>query len=110
MNSSTGNIEQLSSRFGVTEVLRQVIDPELGINIVDMGLIYLVDIDEATKEILIEMTLSTKGCPMGTAISGGVENALEQSFPGYARTVTLVWEPAWSTDFISGYGRQQLEL
>jgi metal-sulfur cluster biosynthetic enzyme len=110
MNPSVGNIGQLSSRFRVTEVLRQVIDPELGINIVDMGLIYLVDIDETTKKILIVMTLSTKGCPMGAAISGGVENALEQNFPGYSRTVKLVWEPAWSTDFISKYGREQLEL
>ncbi len=110
MSSSTENIERLRNRFRVTEVLRQVIDPELGINIVDMGLIYFVGIDEITKEILIVMTLSTKGCPMGAAISGGVENALEQNFPGYSRTVTLVWEPAWSTDFISEYGRQQLEL
>ena len=97
------------SRIHVLSALSMIIDPELGINIIDMGLLYSADIDEQGKRILITMTLSSRGCPMGTAIVGGAENILQSYFPGYTIEVQLVWEPAWSPDFISEEGRQQLE-
>ncbi|MEJ7693105.1 metal-sulfur cluster assembly factor [Daejeonella sp.] len=93
----------------VVEVLRMVIDPELGINIADMGLVYSVDIDREIKQIQVEMTLSSTGCPMGTAIVGAVENMLNSHFSDHIINVELVWQPAWSPDFISKAGRQQLE-
>lgn len=108
--SNFENINQEGlSRTQVVEVLGIIIDPELGINIVDMGLLYSADIDEAGKAILVELTLSSKGCPMGAAILGGAENILKSYFPGYIIDVKLVWEPAWSPDFISEEGRQFLE-
>ena len=97
------------SRAQVIEALGIIIDPELGINIVDMGLIYFAEIDEQGKNILIEMTLSSRGCPMGAAIIGGSENILKSYFPAYRIDVQLVWEPAWLPDFISEEGRQILE-
>lgn len=110
MNSPAENIGVLNFRARVIDLLRQVIDPELGINIIDMGLVYSVEISDMAKEIVVVMTLSTKGCPMGAAISGGVENILRSSFSDYSLLVDLVWEPAWSPEFISADGRQQLEL
>lgn len=108
--SNFENIDQEGlSRTQVVEVLGMIIDPELGINIVDMGLLYSADIDGFQKIILIELTLSSKGCPMGAAILGGAENILKSYFPEYNIEVKLVWEPAWSTDFISEEGRQFLE-
>ena len=102
--------EKTSIKAQVIDVLRMVIDPELGINIVDMGLLYLAEADEVRMKIRIEMTLSSRGCPMGAAIVGGAENTLTSHFPGYSIAIDLVWEPGWSNEFISAQGRQQLEL
>ncbi|HEY1007301.1 MAG TPA: metal-sulfur cluster assembly factor [Sphingobacteriaceae bacterium] len=92
----------------ILEVLRGVIDPELGINIIDMGLVYAVRTEEAGKRVLIDMTLSSPYCPMGDSILKAVGNSLEQAFEGYHAVVTLVWEPAWSYDRISEEGKKML--
>lgn len=101
--------ENLSLRSQVVVALRFAIDPELGINIVDMGLIYALDTDANVKGIVVTMTLSSKGCPMGAAISGSAENILISRFPEYSVKVDLIWEPAWSFEFISARGRQELD-
>jgi metal-sulfur cluster biosynthetic enzyme len=85
--------------------LREVIDPELGINIVDLGFIYDVKIDSESKVMEITMTLSTPGCPMGSIISSMAENAVLTGFPDYAITIHIVWDPCWSTELISENGR-----
>ena len=95
-------------KLQIIEVLRKVLDPELGINIVDMGLVYAVKIDEGRKQILIDMTLSSAYCPMGDSILRTVGNSLEEAFPGYEALVTLVWEPIWSYDNITEEGRKLL--
>ena len=97
------------SRVHIIEALGMIIDPELEINIVDLGLIYHTEIDEQGKNILIEMTLSSRGCPMGAAILGGSETILKSYFPEYIIEIKLIWEPAWLPDFISEEGRQFLE-
>ncbi len=89
--------------------LLQVIDPELGINIVDLGLVYAVDFSDAAK-VAVTMTLSTPYCPLGDAIQEGVRNALAPCFPGREIEIDLVWEPAWSYDRISEAGKAQLGL
>jgi metal-sulfur cluster biosynthetic enzyme len=77
----------------VLETLRRVIDPELGRNIVDLGLIYGVNIT-GTK-VSITMTLTTPGCPMHESIRWGVQNAL-LNFEGVDEVdVELVWDPPW---------------
>ena len=77
----------------VLEMLRQVIDPELGQNIVDLGLIYSVNI--AGEKVAVTMTLTTPGCPMHESICAGVQNAL-LCLPGVTdAAVELVWEPPW---------------
>ena len=95
-------------KLEVIEALRKVIDPELQINVVDLGLIYSVEISESEKLISIEMTLSTRFCPMGETILSSVKNCLEFNFPAYCHEVDLVWEPVWSYDKISEEGRRQL--
>ncbi len=101
--------EDIILRRNAVTALRFAIDPELGINIVDMGLIYGLDTNEASKSIVVTMSLSSRGCPMGAAISGSAENVLIYRFPDYRVKVDLIWEPAWSYEFISARGREELD-
>lgn len=89
--------------------LMQVIDPELYVNIVDLGLVYGVDFANAGK-VNVTMTLSTPGCPMGDAITGGVKNALGAVFPDREIAVEVVWEPRWNYDMITDDGKAQMGL
>jgi metal-sulfur cluster biosynthetic enzyme len=88
--------------------LQHVMDPEIGLNIVDLGLIYQIDFEEDNKKIFMAMTLTTQFCPMGDGIRSNAGNAVEQTFPGYTVYVELVFDPAWSPDRISDEGRQFL--
>ncbi len=87
----------------VLEVLRQVIDPELGCNVVDLGLIYSIAI--SGRKIDVVMTLTTPGCPMHEALCQGVRNALLGLDNVDEAEVQLVWEPAWDPSMMSAAGR-----
>lgn len=91
------------------QTLSSIIDPELGINIVDMGLIYEILFLE-NRSLDLKMTLSSKACPLGEYILNAVQTALENSFPNYQIDIQLVWEPSWSIDSISEEGRILLNL
>ena len=88
--------------------LKEVIDPEVTINIVDLGLIYKVIYDNNT--ISISMTLSTKGCPMGDLIMSQIKDCLKRYYPNCTVNLNLVWEPEWSRDFITPAGKKQLGI
>lgn len=85
--------------------LRNVLDPEIGLNIVDLGLVYGIDFDDEGKVVLITMTLTTQFCPMGESILKSAKQALETAFPGYQVEVDLVFDPLWNRDMISEEGR-----
>ncbi|MBO9202893.1 MULTISPECIES: metal-sulfur cluster assembly factor [Niastella] len=89
-------------------VLYNVMDPELFVNIMDLGLVY--DLIFTPQSILVTMTLSTSHCPMGEAIVEGVKNVLAEQFTDHVIEVELVWEPKWSFDMISAEGRRQLGI
>jgi len=87
----------------ILETLRQVIDPELGCNIVDLGLIYNVRIDGPS--VSVAMTLTTPGCPMHESISQGVQTAL-LGVDGIADVdVQVVWDPPWHPSMMTEQGR-----
>jgi metal-sulfur cluster biosynthetic enzyme len=88
--------------------LRWVFDPEVGLNVVDMGLIYELSMEEEAKKILVLMTLSTPYCPMGQSIVDSVKNRLELSCPGYEIAITVTFEPAWSMEMITAEGQEFL--
>jgi metal-sulfur cluster biosynthetic enzyme len=92
------------------ETLRLVMDPELHINIIDLGLVYGIEINESEKLINIKMTLSSSYCPMGESIVSAVKNCIEGHFTGYVTEVALVWEPIWSYDSITDEGKRLLGL
>ena len=90
--------------------LQAVIDPELGINIVDLGLIYGVAIDNKAH-VTVTLTLTTPGCPLHAGFAEEIEGVLWQSLPGITGvTVNLVWEPRWTPAMISAEGMSQLGL
>ncbi|MBI2271216.1 MAG: metal-sulfur cluster assembly factor [Bacteroidetes bacterium] len=91
----------------IYETLRTVIDPELGINIIDLGLIYKIEYVR-NKGIQIELTLSSKGCPMGDVIINNVDAAIRAKFPDTKLDIQLVWEPAWTTDRVTLEGKTAL--
>jgi metal-sulfur cluster biosynthetic enzyme len=89
----------------VREALRQVEDPEAGMNIVDLGLVYLIEV--APSAVRVEMTMTTAACPMTGMIVEQAHNAVAALVPdGTAVDVRLVWEPPWTPDKMTGVARQ----
>ena len=87
----------------VWNALREVIDPEIGCNIVDLGLVYGVLIAEA--KVTVKMTLTTPGCPMTGSLAQGAQWAL-LNIPGVEEAeVEIVWDPPWHPSMMTETGR-----
>jgi FeS assembly SUF system protein len=98
--------EELEER--VVTALRTVFDPEIPVNIYDLGLIYGITVDAATGKVHVDMTLTAPGCPVAQTFPDTVKNAVEMADGVTAATVELVWEPPWTRDRMSE--AVQLEL
>ena len=97
------------SEAEILTALRQVIDPEIGLNIVDLGLIYDADISE-NGDVLVTMTLTSLGCPLGPVIVQEVQGALRE-FPQIGDIdVKLVWSPPWTPDLMSEDAKDELGM
>jgi metal-sulfur cluster biosynthetic enzyme len=89
----------------VTEALRDVVDPELGINVVDLGLIYGLTVDDANIAV-VDMTLTSAACPLQDVIEDQMRMALDGLVADFR--VNWVWMPPWGPDKITDDGREQL--
>ena len=89
----------------VEEAMKDVVDPELGINVVDLGLVYGLHVDEDTN-LVIDMTLTSAACPLTDVITDQTEQALEGLVNDVA--INWVWMPPWGPDKITPDGREQL--
>jgi metal-sulfur cluster biosynthetic enzyme len=100
----------LPSSDQVRDVLRvNVTDPEIGLNVVDLGLIYDVQVAPETKSVDIEMTLTSPGCPVGPQMISGVQSSLQVAFPDLdAINVHVVWNPLWSPEMMTEEAKDQL--
>ena len=85
----------------IREGLKEVIDPELGVNIVDLGLIYEIKTSEADNNVEIRMTLTFPGCPAGPYIIAQVNQVVEDLEGVEEVDVEIVWDPAWSPEMMS---------
>jgi metal-sulfur cluster biosynthetic enzyme len=92
----------------VYDALKQIIDPEVGINIVDMGLIYSLAIDDDNVDIT--MTLTSPGCPAGPQILGQIDSAVKGLGDVENVDIKVVWSPPWSPDMLSEEARDQLGI
>jgi FeS assembly SUF system protein len=99
--------EELKQR--VIEMLRTIYDPEIPVNIYDLGLIYELEVN-AAGEVHVRMTLTAPGCPVAQSFPGTVEQTL-MCVPGVTTVkVELVWEPQWKRELMSEAARLQLGL
>jgi metal-sulfur cluster biosynthetic enzyme len=105
LESGTGSGSSTTTVEDVTEALKDVVDPELGINVVDLGLVYGVHVDEDTNAV-IDMTLTSAACPLTDVIQDQTNTALE----GMVNDVLInwVWMPPWGPDKITPDGREML--
>lgn len=97
----------------VLSALKQCYDPEIPVNIVDLGLIYGVRFEPAPEEkqdVVVEMTLTSQGCPAHVVIGEQVKARVEQ-LPGVrSANVNIVWDPAWTPERLSADARKQLGI
>ena len=100
--TSTGVAPEMED---LLEALRDVVDPELGVNVVDLGLIYGVSL-EADRTAIIDMTLTSAACPLTDVIEDQTRDALEGLVSGFK--INWVWMPPWGPDKITDDGREQL--
>ncbi len=94
-----------SNAADVEEALRDVIDPELGINVVDLGLVYGVSLD-SNQHAVIDMTLTSAACPLTDVLEDQTGQALDGIVDGYR--INWVWMPPWGPDKITADGQEQL--
>ena len=92
----------------ILETLRQVVDPEIDCNIVDLGLIYSTRIEG--PKVTVQMTLTTPGCPMHESIALGVKNALLNLAAVAVAEVEVVWDPPWNQAMMTEAAKLQLGL
>jgi len=97
--------ELTAEQEDVIEALRDVVDPELGINVVDLGLVYGVDVD-ADRMATIDMTLTSAACPLTDVIEDQAREALDGVVTDFR--INWVWMPPWGPENITEDGREQL--
>ncbi|GAB4392290.1 MAG: SUF system Fe-S cluster assembly protein [Gammaproteobacteria bacterium] len=114
--SITGDIDQKEKEQLIDELRQRVIlalsevyDPEIPVNIYDLGLIYDIEVT-ASGDVAVQMTLTTPGCPVAQTFPGMVENAILAVEGVTHATVILVWDPPWTPDRMSEAARLQLGM
>jgi metal-sulfur cluster biosynthetic enzyme len=100
-------MQPMTTESEILEALKQVYDPEIGINIVDLGLVYGVDWDEEGK-VSIKLTLTTPGCPLGPQMIRDVKRVLRSLDGVFEVDVTLVWSPLWQPSMMSEAAKDEL--
>jgi FeS assembly SUF system protein len=94
----------------VIEVLRTVFDPEIPVNIYELGLVYAVEADEQTGKVHVRMTLTSPACPVAGTLPGEVETRIKELDAVEDCEVELVWDPPWSKELLSEEAKLQLGL
>jgi metal-sulfur cluster biosynthetic enzyme len=92
----------------IRDALREVIDPELGVNIVDLGLVYAIESDD--QAVHVRMTMTTPSCPMGSMLAEEARAVVSRRFTNHRVDVDLVWDPPWRADMMSQLARIELGL
>jgi metal-sulfur cluster biosynthetic enzyme len=107
---SSSRLERMPTKDEVFEALRQVEDPELGMDIVELGLLYDVEIEEGKVKVVHSLT--SMGCPAGPMIQEDIHSVVETAFPDVQDVeIELTWDPPWTPErmsddakFILGFG------
>jgi metal-sulfur cluster biosynthetic enzyme len=109
--------ENDNTLIGATEyfwdILKTVYDPEIGVNIVDLGLVYAVDLKNSGNEkfdVSIEMTLTTPWCPLADVIAEEAKSAVSNTGKSSRVDVNFTFDPPWNADMITAEGKMQLGI
>ncbi len=94
----------------IREAMKNIDDPEIGINIVDLGLIYEVIVDEATGKVDLNMTLTSMGCPAGEEILADVRKFVEPLEGVTSLEINMVWSPPWGPDKMTDDGKLLMKV
>jgi len=94
----------------IREAMKQVDDPELGINVVDLGLLYEVIVDEGTGKVDLNMTLTSMGCPLTEQIIADVRKFVEPLDGVTSVDVNWVWDPPWGPDKMTDDGKLMMKV
>jgi len=98
----------LTDRNELYEALKSVYDPEIGVNIVDLGLVYGLKWDEGTGQVHVSLTLTSPGCPLGPQIMRDIKQALGELEDVLQVAVDLVWSPRWHPSMMSDGAKDEL--
>ena len=108
MTYTNEQIDDIKNR--ILESLEQVIDPELGIDIVNLGLVYEIRFNDENGETQIDMTLTTMGCPLADFLTDQIRDVMTDVPEVSKVEVRLVWYPAWTVEKMSRYARIALGI
>lgn len=107
MSTNQTSTNETSLDPGLCECLRDVLDPEIGINIVDLGLV--LDARRSADRIKVRLTLTSRACPLGELVLADVHEKVVANYPEVARVdIKLVWDPVWTPDLITDRGYELL--
>ncbi|MGI6457280.1 MAG: DUF59 domain-containing protein [bacterium] len=108
MSETTGNVEIQELEQQVVDMIRTCYDPEIPVNIYELGLIYNISIDPDTRHVDVDMTLTSPMCPVAGTLPIEVEEKVA-SVPGVSSArVQLIWEPPWTPDMMSELAKLEL--
>ena len=110
LGDSNKTAKQKAIEQKVIEAIRLVYDPEIPVNIYDLGLIYGIDVDDASGRVHVRMTLTAPACPVAGQIVADVERRVESIDEVPSATVELVWDPPWSREMMSEAALLELGL
>lgn len=109
MDDNVATLDKVLLKENIIAALKEVYDPEIPVNIYDLGLIYDVEIDDDAY-VDVKMTLTTPGCPVAQTFPGIVENAVRNVEGVSDSSVELVWDPPWTQDRMSEVARLELGM
>jgi metal-sulfur cluster biosynthetic enzyme len=97
----------MASELDIRAALKQVLDPEIGVNIVDLGLVYRIEV-EGTRALVV-MTMTSPACPLADYLKELVTAAINERVPGVTDVdIAIEWDPPWNPDMMSDEARRQL--
>ena len=100
-------MDAMATELDIREALRQVLDPEIGVNIVDLGLVYRIEVDGA--RVRVAMTMTSPACPLADYLKDLVTSAIRDRVPDVADVdIVVEWKPPWNPDMMSDDARRQL--
>ena len=99
----------MQTELDLLELLKSVLDPEIEINIVDLGLIYELNYD-GDKKVNIVMTFSTPSCPLGESIIANIKGTINQQYANFKVNIDVVFKPLWTPEMVSEEGKRLLGL